>query len=326
VWVCAVVAALVLFRLAAPRWLPIVYVGVWAIYVIPRLDSVMRYGLFNFDPLANSAGTTLGVRAVSAGYQFTVIVDRSLTVGFWVLAAVCVVVLRRHGARPWAAAVCAFSPMLLIAGQSYGGEVSMRVFLYSLAGCSVLIAWVLVDVLTTSRTASNRVQQSGVWALLTAFTLAGLHGYYSSWPFSVVTRQQVEQSQALLSDNRNEPAITVWASSAGWPVRPSSDYVKFTLADSLYDVPLDELRHSILADVPGDDDMTELEAGPNSTGHPMYVVLPRQLYAYDAWVGMFAPGVLEGLKRQLATRPGWTEEINDADTVVYRYSPGEEAP
>lgn len=326
VWVCAVVAALALFRLAKPRWLPIVYVGVWAIYVIPRLDSVMQYGIFNFDPLANSAGSTLGVRTESAGYQFTVIVDRILTVGFWVLPAVCVVVLWRRGARPWAAAICAFSPMLLIAGQSYGGEVSMRVFLFSLAGCSTLIAWVLVDMLSNSKAAPNRILQSGVLALLTAFALAGLHGYYSSWSFSTITRTQVEQSRMVLSDNRNETVITVWASSAGWPARPSSDYVKFALADSLYDVPLDELRHSILADVPDSDDMAELEAGPNSTGHPMYVVLPRQLYAYDAWIGLFVPGVLDGLKHQIETRPGWTEEINDADTVVYRYSPEEEAP
>jgi hypothetical protein len=321
VWVCGVVVALALFRIVRPRWLPIAYVVIWAIYVVPRLDSVMRYGLVNFDPIANTAGATAGVRTESAGYRLTVLVDRGLTVALWLLAASCVIILWRRKAKPWGIAICAFSPLLLIAGQSYGGEASMRVFLYSLAGCTVLIAALLVHALTGRRAAGRWVGRSAAWLLLVTFALAGMHGYYSSWSFITITRTQLEQSRELLATNRDRPAITVWASQAGWPERPSGDYVKFALADSIYDVPLDELRHSTLKDIPDGGDMVELEAGPNATGAPLFLVLTRQLYAYDEWVGLFKPGVLDGLEHELKTRPGWTEEFNDADTVVYRYSP-----
>ncbi|CAN5340294.1 hypothetical protein BH09ACT7_BH09ACT7_06190 [soil metagenome] len=322
VWLIAVVIALAVFRQLRPFWLPVIYVLIWVAYVVPRLDSVSRYGLVKFDPVANSAGTTVSERAESAGYQFTVVVDRGLTVTIWVLAAVCILILWRRKAMPWAAAILAYSPILLLGGQSYGGEATMRVFLYSMAGCALLLAPFLARALTGATAARRLVPRTVAWMLMLAFAIAGMHGYYSAWSFATVTRSQLDQSRWLLATNQENRVITVWAPGAGWPERPSGDYVKFALADSLYDVPLDELRSSVLKEAPSADDMKELERSAQGGGAPVYVVLPRQLYQYDAWTGLFKPGVLDGLKKQLATRPGWTEVINDANTAVYRYSQG----
>jgi hypothetical protein len=322
VWIIAVVVALSVMRRVRPRWISVYYLVVWAVYVIPRLDSVERYGLFSFDPVANTAGPNQSERPESPGYQFTVLVDRGLAMSFWAMAAICVLVLWRRRARPWAAAIVAFSPMMLIVSQSYGGEATMRVFLYSLAGCTVLIAPFLARALAAATPVRGRVTRMFAWLVLVVFALAGMQGYYSNWSFSTVTREQLEQSRWLLATNQEQRGITVWAPQVGWPERPSAAYVKFALADSQYDIPLDDLRSSVLKDVPTADVMDEVEKKVRHSRIPLYVVLPRQLAGYDAWLGVFKPGVLQGLLTQITTRPGWAEVIDDDNTVVYRYPEG----
>ncbi|MCV7418953.1 hypothetical protein H7K45_00190 [Mycobacterium yunnanensis] len=315
VWIISVVVALSVIRRIRPRWLLAYYLVVWAVYVIPRLDSVERYGLFSFDPVANTEGPTQSERLESSGYQFTVYVDRGLAMTFWASAAMCVFVLWRRGARPWAAAIVAFSPMMLIFSQSYGGEATMRIFLYSLAGCTVLIAPFLARALAQS----HPLRGTLAWLVLVFFAMAGMQGYYSNWSFSTVTRQQLEQSRWLLTTNEHERGITVWAPLVGWPQRPSAAYVKYALFDSQYDIPLDDLRASFLKDVPTAGVMEEIEEHVRNSRVPLYVVIPRQLDEYDAWLGVFKPGVLQGLVTQMASRPGWSQVVGDEDTVVYRY-------
>lgn len=318
-WIIAVVIALSIVRQVRPRWMFAYYLAVWGVYVVPQLDSVERYGLFSFDPVQNTAGTSQSERPASAGYQFTVLVDRGLAMTFWALAAVCIVILWRRRAKPWAAAIVAFSPMILIVSQSYGGEATMRVFLYSLAGCAMLIAPFLARALVDSTVARGSLPRVSAWLLLVAFALAGMQGYYSNWSFSAMTREQLEQSSWLLASNQEHRGISVWAPQVGWPQRPTGDYVKYALADPQYDIPLDDLRTSVLKDVPTADVMNGVEEQVRHSKFPLYVVLPRQLEQYDAWLGVFKPGVLAGLAHQLATRTGWTKVIDDDDTVVYAY-------
>ncbi|KAA0097445.1 hypothetical protein CIW49_16280 [Mycolicibacterium sp. P1-18] len=322
VWIISVVVALSVMRRVRPRSIAVYYLVVWVVYVFPRLDSVERYGLFSFDPVANAAGPTQSERLEAPGYQFTVLVDRGLATTFWALAAMCVLVLWRRRARPWAAAIVAFSPMVLIVSQSYGGEATMRVFLYSLAGCTLLVAPFLARALAASNPVWGRVRRSLAWVVLVFFALAGMQGYYSNWSFSTVTRQQLEQSQWLLATNQDRRGITVWAPLVGWPQRPSAAYVKYALVDPQYDIPLDDLRSSFLKDVPTAGVMEEVEEHVRNGRIPLYVVIPRQLEKYDAWLGVFKPGVLQGLATQMATRPGWSQVIADDDTVVYRYPEG----
>lgn len=322
VWIISVVVALSVMRRVRPRSIFVYYLVVWAVYVIPRLDSVERYGLFSFDPVANAAGPTQSERLEAPGYQFTVLVDRGLAMTFWALAAMCVLVLWRRRARPWAAAIVAFSPMVLIVSQSYGGEATMRVFLYSLAGCTLLIAPFLARALAASNPVRGPVRKVLAWLVLVFFALAGMQGYYSNWSFSTVTRQQLEQSRWLLATNQDRRGITVWAPLVGWPQRPSAAYVKYALADPQYDIPLDDLRSSFLKDVPTAGVMEEVEEHVRNSRIPLYVVIPSKLEKYDAWLGVFKPGVLQGLVTQMASRPGWSEVIADGDTVVYRYPEG----
>ena len=146
-----------------------------------------------------------------------------------------------------------------------------------------------------------------------------MQGYYGSWTYITVTRHQLEQSRDLLS--RNEPGITVtvMAPPAGWPERSSADYVKFALAQGNYDNPLDDLRTSLLKGLPTPEAIDNLEAVPANGA--LYIVLPKQVWAYNAYIGLFPPGALESLVEQLSQRPNWVRVIEDQDTLAFKYMP-----
>lgn len=319
VWLCACAVALAIFRQIRPLWLPVMYAAAVGAYLVPRLDQVRRYGMFTgSNPLANSSSNvpTWG----SDGRVFTMLVDRSLSATMWILALVCVVIIWRRVGMPWAAAIIAFSSMMLLGGQSYGGEAIFRVFLYSLPGCAVLIAAVAASAFDLSGI-RRRATLGAVWLVSVVAIVASMQGYFGGWSYVTMTRTQLEQSRWLLAKDPDGATITVMA-PAGWPERPTADYVGHALADSGYDKPLVFLKNSLSVGFPTDRDMARLELLARSGGNPLYLVLPRQTGTYSDYYGLFRDGAVQLLIDKLSTRSHWVRVIDDEDTVVFSYSEG----
>jgi hypothetical protein len=318
VWVCAVAVVLAICRQMRPRWLATIYVLILAAYLFPRYQVIMKNGgLASFNPFDNSKA--VGQGRGSDGRVFSVLVEQGLSVSIWLAAAICFVIIWRRAGAPWALGIMAFSPLALLLALNYGGEAILRVFLYSLLGSSVLIAPFLTKALTFHRAGQRLLPITVSWLALVMAAAAGLQGYYSSWTYITVTRQQLEQSRWLLATNRAGTAITVMAPPAGWPERSTADYVKFALASSSYDNPLDDLRNSLLKGLPTPEAIDNLEAVPADGA--LYIVLPKQVWAYNAFIGLFPPGALETLVEQLSQRPNWIRVIDDADTLAFVYTP-----
>ncbi|MCV7420820.1 hypothetical protein H7K45_09750 [Mycobacterium yunnanensis] len=318
VWLCAAVVALAALRQIRPLWLPVVYVVITLAYVVPRLGNVSRYGIFTgSNPMSNASSNvpTTG----SAGRLFTMHVDRSLSVALWVAAIVCFLILWRRVGAPWAAGIMAFSSMLLLGGQSYGGEAIFRVFLYSLPGCAVLIAPVLVGLLDGRRRLARLVATPLVTLGLVALCVASMQGYYGGWSYLTMTRTQLEQSRWLLARNPEGATITVLA-PAGWPERPSADYVGHATVDADYDKPLVTLKESLSDGFPTSSDIDRMEQWTRGSGKTVYLVLPRQAGTYSDYYGLFRPGAMPALIDQLSSRPAWNKVIDDENTVVFTYA------
>lgn len=318
VWLCAAVVALAVFRQIKPLWLPVVYIAVTLAYVVPRLGNVSRYGIFTgSNPLSNSSSNvpTTG----SEGRMFTMYVDRSLSVGLWVTAILCFVILWRRVGAPWAAGIMAFSSMLLLGGQSYGGEAIFRVFLYSLPGCAILIAPVLVGLLDDRRRLARLVAMPVVTVGLVALCVASMQGYFGGWSYLTMTKTQLEQSRWLLARNPEGATITVMA-PAGWPERPSADYVGHAIVDADYDKPLVTLKDSLSDGFPVPSDIDRMEQWTRGSGKTVYLVLPRQAGTYSDYYGLFRNGAMSALIAQLSSRPAWVKVIDDENTLVFTYS------
>jgi hypothetical protein len=240
----------------------------------------------------------------------------------WFLAAICFVVIWRRIAGRWTAAIIAFSPMVLLFGQDYGGEAILRVYLYSLAGCAVLVAPLLTGLLAGEYRRLRILPITAAWLVLVAIAAAGMQGFYGAWSYLTVTRTQLEQSIWLSETNPAGTVITTPAGPAGWPGRASADYVRHALVDPWYDIEFTERQDFPLTAATIPEALEQLESDAHSTGRRLYIVMPRKAWLYNDYMGRFPPGALDALVEQLDGRPGWTRVIDDADTVAFGYSLG----
>ncbi|PQP46269.1 hypothetical protein [Mycolicibacterium austroafricanum] len=322
-WLFFVLAALAVFRQMRPWWLPVVYLTMLAVYVVPRLNRAAKFDVFSgFNPLKNS--TVVAEAPGSAGREFTILLERGLFVGLWILAAVCFIVIwRRHGA-PWGFAVLAFSPAMILAGQDYGGEAIIRVFLYSIAGCSALLAVVAV-LLIDFESPWPRVIGCAVTALVAAAIGAvGLQGYYSGWSYVTVTRSQVEHSRNLLAQTEGKYVVGTLAQNVGWPEGSTADAVRLRLLDPAYDSVFDGVRPHLLHKdfaTPQDVSLIESTFQRNGRARALYVILPRQVRAYGEYQDWFPQTYVPSLIDLLSRTPLWSRVIDDEHTVVFEYRP-----
>ncbi|KQO62399.1 hypothetical protein [Curtobacterium sp. Leaf261] len=165
-WLIAVTVCFGLIGAARPRWIGIVFGAIALAMVVVNLNLVEQYTTgAAFDPVANAQTIVTGTGSI--GQTVTSYAARALTAGVWGATLVTVVVgLRpnRFGGnriRRWMTlrlAILAFAPFALLAGQSYGGEAIFRVFLYSLPGCAILLAPVVVRCVRAGRTASEQLK------------------------------------------------------------------------------------------------------------------------------------------------------------------------
>lgn len=322
-WLFFVVLALAVFRQISPRWLPLVYAAILAVYVVPRLNRAARFDFFSgFNPLKNSAVVAEG--RGSDGREFTIMLERGLFVAVWLLAVVCVVVVWRRRGMPWALGVLAFSSVLILAGQDYGGEAIIRVYLYSIAGCAILLA---VGLAWLCESARPRRKALG-WLVTTGFIVGvgavGLQGYYGGWSYVTVERSQLQHSRDLLTRSEGRLVIATIAQPVGWPEGSSAASVRLKLVDPAYDAVLDGVRKTLLhRDVATGEDVSAIERllPRNGRARSLYLVLPRQLDAYVEYLGWFPPSFVPSLIDLLSERPKWDRVIDDENTVIFEYRP-----
>ncbi|WP_142281361.1 hypothetical protein [Mycobacterium palustre] len=319
VWVTGLCTALAIFRQVSPRWLPAAYAMIEIAYVIPRYPYIKHWAYFS-NPLHNltASGSLKVVGRPSDGRIFNQFVQRGLSASVWLLAAICFYLLWKRIGVQWALGLMTCSSVLVL-GQSYGGECILRVFLYSLVGCSILLATFVADALSNYENGRQILTAIAASVLLITLTAAGLQSYFSWWSVVTVTQEELDASRRMLAENSHAKLVTMIAPQAGWPMRPSADYVRLALADKFYDNSLDDLNISLLNGPPKPEDFAALERDANSKQSPIYFALPHQLYAYDEYFGVFKPGTISGLIDLLSHRPGWVREIDDADILEFKY-------
>lgn len=316
-WIFGVTFALVVLRKIKPFWLPVIYGIILGAYLIPRLGSVEKYGLLSGGNPVSNASPNITSRGAD-GRVFTVLIDRSISVTMWSLAIVAFLILLKRGASPWIAGVIAFSSIGLLAAQSYGGEAIFRVYLYSIAGCAVLIAPFIVAALE-SRHRWRLPAQAAVIAVFLALGLAGLQGYYGGWSHVTIERAQLDQSRMLLAANTGAASI-IPVGPAGWPERASADYVRLAQANPSFDRALIFLKQSLSNGFPQDEDIQRLDTLARADGHPFYLVLTRQMDTYSNYYGLFRPGAVTALVDKLSSKSEWVKVVNDDNTVVFKFA------
>ncbi|WP_200210971.1 hypothetical protein [Micromonospora coerulea] len=145
------VGALVLVRRCTLRTLPVLLAVMLMAYIS---YGAVTYWAGHLDDMFGSVGNVGGtinhgaVQRVRGdeGHQMVVLLRLVLTVVVWVLAAVGAWRRMRRGQGDLGLLMLAGAPFLLLAMQSYGGEIFLRVYAFALPFMAILLAALLVPV------------------------------------------------------------------------------------------------------------------------------------------------------------------------------------
>ena len=325
-----VIAALALGALGVvrPRWLGIVFAlaaGGWLLLHTADLGSSSLFS--GVDPVANAKTASTGVG--SAGQTVSSIAARGTAVGLWLLGAAValhgIVAGRAGRTDPRAAArrqhvlvaaVLAFAPFGLLAGQNYGGEALFRVYLYSVPGCVVLVAPLVTRLLSLPATTVRRRATALLAGLLVVgASLASAQAYYGGWFANVVQTRAVEVGSELLR-TMPVPARLLSPVPVG-PGRMVGEYVAQAAVDPLYDASMTTWEGWL--GEPFDDPAVERDLTSDLVfeGEPTYLLLTQQMRDYSDFYGLYPDGALDRLAAQLDADDRWARTVDDGGVQLW---------
>ncbi len=284
-----------------PRWLTVA-AGLLAIaYLIPNYAVVKPYGLFSgFDILQNASGPVRS--AASNGQVFTALVDRVLYLGMAFGAVAAVLRSWRTPGRVLLAAVLGFTPVLLLAGQAYGGEAVIRVFLFAVPWFALLIATEIVSV--PVRAARDLLTV----LVLAVVVLLGMQGLFGPISYLIFTPAELRASEWLYANLPRRSLVLT--PSPNFPLLESANPRDI----ATYPMPDDSQAPPVLVDsrkISSVNAWVATHARPNT-----YLVLSHGLFAYSQFLSSPPLGALSAA---LPHSPSWRRFYANGDVVVYRY-------
>jgi len=321
-WLLTLAVVLVVLR-RAPWWLAVGMGLVFGTYLLSRLNVAIDYGLFSgFDPLANAASSVPAVAAL--GREVGGFFAKASALLMWgsTLAVLAHRSVRLGWRRGWRSpevlvpAAIVFSPFLMLAGQNYGGEATLRVTLYSAIGCAATLGPALAGAL--HRRAVTVVAAAG-WTIL-ALALTS-QSSFSLWSVSLMRPEDVQAARWLADQHADAHVIPV---VTNWPGRTSVNYERFIGPLATLEPGLDYLLPTP-APRPGEKTLTipltaELVTQVAQKNQATtYVVFSASMRAYNAYYGTYTAGSYDATLTGLAASPDWTLARHQDDLWVFQY-------
>jgi hypothetical protein len=310
-WLLSAIGLLAVTKRLKPWWIFIPLGVILLGYTAFNFSAISGFLDFSGDIVDNAKSNvpTIG----SDGQQLTSLAVRLLSGGLW-LSAAGVLAYRMFRRQPFfALGVLVVSPMFIIAGASYGGEAIFRVFLYSLVGCSIVLAPGLVRLLQGRWFAG-----AGGASILVVATALAAQGYFGGWYAYLMPKAQVEAVNKVLME-ADFPAY-VSTPVPAWPQRGNWRYVDYARFKDWYDHSF--ILQENLTGSRFDTDMdyprlTKMigERADAST----YMVLTDQMSWYTYYFGVLPLDAVGNLKEQALNDPFWKVVYDDGDVAVFRH-------
>lgn len=304
--------------LIRPRWVVLALAGIAVGYLLLRLPYVQRtQDLFSslFDPWHNINGNGFGESRAQPGRRVTVLGAPALMLGLWALAAVGVVRTLRAGRSAMVLALLAASPVLIALGQSYGGEVVFRIYLFSLPWTALLAASALEP-----RSLGVRVRNGVKLGLVLAGAITlFMSAFYGSEELYRVRAGEVHASRYFY--RYAEPGSVLVLVAPRFPARVAANYSQFISSDSAPSLlnSVKTFRYRVL----GADDLPALSRFINrqlgGKEGSAYLALSNDQQIYAQVLGLSPPGSMASLDRALAGSDAWQLFCRNSDVAVYRF-------
>jgi len=306
----AAAAALVVGRRSVLRWLPVLFVvgalawlswGAEAYWIGHLSDITGGIGRIT-GALSSGVGQRL---AGNTGHLFVVRARMVATVLLWIVAvAGAVRSYRRTGGVPWPHVLLAAAPFSLVALQSYGGEILLRVYLFALPFVALLVALVFFPTSLRRDEKPARSTVVAAAALSGLITVAFLLIRYGNERFESFTSDEVAAVEWVY--DHAPPGSRLVAVNASLPWK-HGDLEKYSYLGRIEQPHLDEGAEILNYLIP----KTGRDDG--------YLVLTRSQVAHGELVSGFEPGWSERVV-QLLVSTGQAEVVfqNEDAVVVHR--------
>jgi hypothetical protein len=311
-------AVLTVLGVVRPRLLVVAFAAMAIAYLLPRLEFVqVNYGLLTGagDPLHNSRNATIGFDQGDPGRILSAQASRLLSLSVWALALVGIIRRLRAGYKNMGVMVLAATPVLIIFGESYGGEVIYRVYLFSLPWLALLSAFGV----RPGRHGWSSARSLPRLALpLLALLALFLPAYFGMAETNQVRPGEVEASEHFYGKAPAQSLLML--ASPQFPVRLASNYERFQLAIGESDpnllVVAPSLRHRMLGsrEVPIIAEILRDYGG----GRPAFLVVSRNGKVYSDVFDLLPRGSLDRLERALARSKRFRVWYRNDDTTIYQ--------
>jgi hypothetical protein len=218
-------AALAMSAPVRPRWLWPVIAAIPLIYLLPHLPFIQdNWGIFTGFHIRNVLHDQSYGEVPSAGKAFNTLTGRVLTAVVWVGGLAAIIAGFRGQRRDLRLLGGLFvSPFLLVLGQNYGGEASLRVFLFTLP-------WAVLAISAAALGAVRRVWHVG-WAALSLVVLVlFVPTFYGQAEINFMSTDEVQASEAIYRYGR--PGGVLMLAAPNFPRAYGYNYAKYEYASS----------------------------------------------------------------------------------------------
>jgi hypothetical protein len=192
-------AALVLLQRCSARSLPILMAALTITWIVYMAVAFLRGNLYwiveSIGQAENNANSTLiNLSQISPGQVVVAYMSRGLTAFLWGLAVLGLIRRLRQGYWDLSSLLLAIAPFLMLASNSYGGEMLFRVYFFSLP----FMAFFAASLLYPGSCADTTRATVTLTALLSGALLVGLcFSYYGKERMYYFTKNEVAASQYL---------------------------------------------------------------------------------------------------------------------------------
>ncbi|HEX2772088.1 MAG TPA: hypothetical protein VHN18_06615, partial [Micromonosporaceae bacterium] len=291
------VAALVLVGASTPRLPVILLLILTAWLVLPASTYLGGHPVLNGHNLSSTVGDNLTDRIIGSPERLFVLRLRMiLTAAVWALAAVGLVRRWRAGHRDVACVALAAAPFVLLPAQSYGGEMLLRVTLYSLPFAGFFAAAALLP-RSGGRTAglASRILRAALIAVLgSVLGAASVAARYGNARFDVFTPGDVAGVHALYAYARPGDVLFAGGHATPWRYRDYDAYRYLSIQD-LCKAP------DLTAEGCFDRIRDEVRLSPSDRGLILMNRANRQAIRMQ---NLLPAGMLAGVEERLGTVPG----------------------
>jgi hypothetical protein len=246
----AVAALALLGRIQLPG-LPVliaVFIGLWISYMTVAFLAGHLVGLLSELGAPGEAATAGVTRRLSGspGHVFIVQFRLVMTLGFWLLAAAGAIRRFRAGHLDIDAMALAAVPFGLLLLQAYGGELLLRIYLFTLPFMAYLASGVFFPTMRPLSWPATRVM-AAVAALMVIALLVAKHGNERADSITADELAAIDRLYATAPSGSLISVVNTWGAVR---YREFTDYRYTQVPEAFLSLDLEQLNEELVRDVP----------------------------------------------------------------------------